>query len=265
MDLKTTLKKIKLNESTISMVLGAIVIVVVGVLLVNYFSGRGETTPSIQVGDETMLPTTHTVSEGEELWSISESYYGTGYNWIDIADANGITNPNQIEVGQEITIPDVEPRVIAEEPTTSPVMSEEVTATPTSEPQTITRDDETVHVVARGEHLWAVAERYYDSGYNWVDIADANDLANPGQLETGQELVIPEVEPKKATVEVPEVAGETEEAISGATYEVNEGDTLWDVAVRAYGDGFRWTEIAQENNLEKPGIIHPGNVLTLPR
>lgn len=43
------------------------------------------------------------------------------------------------------------------------------------------------------------------------------------------------------------------------------GDHLWGIAVRAYGDGYKWVEIARENNLVNPNLIHPGNVLSLPR
>jgi len=45
--LKNFLKKLKLNESTISMILGALVIVVVGVLIFNYFRGVGKPKPEV--------------------------------------------------------------------------------------------------------------------------------------------------------------------------------------------------------------------------
>jgi nucleoid-associated protein YgaU len=53
--------------------------------------------------------------------------------------------------------------------------------------------------------------------------------------------------------------------ISGASYTAQAGDTLWDIAVRAYGNGEKWTEIAKANNLTNPQIIHRGNSFTLPR
>lgn len=54
-------------------------------------------------------------------------------------------------------------------------------------------------------------------------------------------------------------------SISGSSYTVHTGDNLWNIAERAYGDGFKWTEIATANNLSNPNIIHSGNVITLPR
>ena len=118
------------------------------------------------------------------------------------------------------------------------------------------------HTVVAGETLWSIAEKYYGSGFNWVDISNANNLDNPGAIEPGQKLTIPDVTPELATV-VKE-ASDTD-AISGATYEVVRGDSLWKIAVRAYGDGYRWVEIARENNLANPNLIHAGNILVLPR
>ena len=118
------------------------------------------------------------------------------------------------------------------------------------------------HTVVAGETLWSIAEKYYGSGFNWVDISNANNLDNPGAIETGQKLTIPDVTPELTTA-VKEASATN--AISGATYEVVRGDNLWKIAVRAYGDGYRWVEIARENNLVNPDLIHAGNILVLPR
>ena len=117
-----------------------------------------------------------------------------------------------------------------------------------------------------GETLWSIAEKYYRSGYNYTDIVKANQLTNPGNIEVGQKLTIPNVAVKSplttgATV-TPTV---TISKIDGGTYTVIRGDNLWTIAVRAYGDGYRWTGIAQVNKLVHPNVIHTGNVLTIPR
>ena len=53
MGLKSILKAFKLHESTISMILGAIVIVTLGFIVVNYFKGldNGTTLPGAGVED----------------------------------------------------------------------------------------------------------------------------------------------------------------------------------------------------------------------
>lgn len=209
MNLKSILKSLKLNESTISMLLGAIVIIVVGFLVVNYFRNLNEANTLPAISTEAVLPTTHTVEDGEDLWKISEKYYQTGYNWVDIAAANSLTDPGVIEEGQELTIPAVEPKLIGSEIDIAKV-EEAPTATPT-----IT--------------------------------AKEKEPEEPAVIPTDLEFVQPQ------------------SPISGATYTVVRGDTLWDIAVRAYGDGFRWTDIAQENELVNPDLIHAGNKFVLPR
>jgi len=181
LNLKSILKALKLNESTISMVLGALVIVVVGVLVVNYFKDQGTgSIPFLSTGSKTeeteVTQKTYTVQEGDSLWTIAEANYGSGYNWVDIAKENNLTNPSVISEGQKLTLPDVEPKMVT--------AAEEI---------------------------------------------------------------------------------EASETISGGTYTVVRGDNLWDIAVRAYGDGYKWVEIASENNLANPDLIHAGNILTLPR
>lgn len=48
---------------------------------------------------------THTVEGGDTLWAIAERFYGDGNQYQRIADANGIPNPDLINVGQVLTIP----------------------------------------------------------------------------------------------------------------------------------------------------------------
>lgn len=119
------------------------------------------------------------------------------------------------------------------------------------------------HTVANGEHLWGIAEKYYGSGYNWVDIAKANNLVNPNRLLVGQTLTLPKVE-TKAMLESP-TAKITVNAISGDSYTVVKGDHLWGISVRAYGDGYQWVKVARENKLKNPNIIYPDQELKLPR
>lgn len=207
MNLKKILKILRLNESTISMVLGALVIVVVGLLVVNYFRNKeeGQTIPagSTTKGEGAVsLPTTHKVEKGENLWSISEKYYKTGYNWVDIAKENNLKSANDISEGQELKIPDVKPRIAeAQEITPSP----RPLATSTPKPAPTPTNEPTVK---------------------------AETTASP---------------------------------ISGDKYTVVKGDNLWNIAVRAYGDGFKWVEIAKANKLVNPNLIHSGNVFVIPR
>lgn len=199
MDLKEILKAIKLNESTISMILGAGIVLVLGLLIFNYFRSNNK-----------------------------------------------------------VTITKEEPK-------------QETSSTSTEQETPPTPAPGTVHKVEKGEHLWAISEKYYQSGYNWVDIAKENNLKNPSLIEVGQELKIPEVISKQATVDQTKaqvLSNQTKsfgDPIQGNSYTVVKGDHLWGIAVRAYGDGYKWSQIAKENKLANPNLIHSGNVFTLPR
>jgi nucleoid-associated protein YgaU len=118
------------------------------------------------------------------------------------------------------------------------------------------------YVVKDGENLWSIAEKVYGSGYNWKDIADANKLENPDLLSAGTELSLPHIASKSATVDKTVTA---DKPITGVSYKIVAGDNLWNISVRAYGDGFRWVEIARVNKLVNPNLIYPENQLRLPR
>lgn len=228
MALKSALKRIKLNESTISMLLGALVIIVVGIAAINLFGNdnAGETIPALETQDianenagAENLPATHTVQEGEDLWKISQQYYNSGYRWVEIAEANNITDPNQLEQGQEITIPDLDVAGVEATPTTGQIA--QATITETQPTATMTPEPtETVEPT----------------------VTESPDDSDEDQNQPEAEIEIQE-----------------------DSYTVVQGDTLWSIAQKAYGDPYRWVDIAEANDLINPNLIHPGNTFTLPR
>lgn len=120
------------------------------------------------------------------------------------------------------------------------------------------------HVVVEGETLWSIAEKEIGSGYNAPDIAKANKLTDPNRIEIGAKLTIPNVSPIVVGTGTVTSAKTTPVTIKVAKYTIQEGDTLWDISVRAYGDGYRWSEIAKANKVANPDLIYAGNVLNLP-
>lgn len=117
--------------------------------------------------------------------------------------------------------------------------------------------------VKKGDDLWHISQKYYNSGYKYVEIAKINKLANPSAIEVGQDLIIPKVEGKIETK-----AAATKISIEGAKYTTVKGDHLWSIAVRAYGDGYAWTKIYNANKKvigKNPSILYSGVELSLPR
>jgi len=56
------------------------------------------------------------------------------------------------------------------------------------------------HQVEAGDNLWLIAENYYHSGYNWLDIAKENRLFQPDFIAVDQILIVPNV-PARAITE----------------------------------------------------------------
>lgn len=150
------------------------------------------------------------------------------------------------------------------------------------------------YIVREGDTLWSIAEKTYGDGFKWNEIAKANNITSAAALEKGMTLDIPEIiktnEESKMDAKItalPTLAATptslpsptiivkqnintvpdqvVNSKLSGNSYTVVKGDTLWDISVRAYGNGYRWVEIAKLNNLKNPNLIHPGNVFNLPR
>ncbi len=179
---KTLVKKFDSTDSIVSLILGLAVVLVIGMTIVNYVKSRTQSAATTQKAAEqtngsTSLPAKHTVAAGESLWTISTTYYKSGYNWVDIRDANNVGNPDLIEAGTTLTIPDVAPKGVA---------------TPAISAASITdKAKDASYTVVAGDDLWNIALKEYSNGYRWVDIASANKLENPGIIHPGNVLVMP--------------------------------------------------------------------------
>ncbi len=105
--------QIKLGESYISLILGAVVVLGVSVMFFLFIkeSGLEGTTPLIDEKDIPQIESpvsemSYTLQEGEGLWDVAVKFYGDGYRWIDIAKANGLeNNPDNIAPGMKLIIP----------------------------------------------------------------------------------------------------------------------------------------------------------------
>lgn len=112
---------------------------------------------------------------------------------------------------------------------------------------------ETKYEVVANDSLWKIAEDRYNNGFVWTEIAKINNLDKPYYLEVGQKLILPEIEKIKVVTTVEN----KETSIAAGEYKVVKNDSLWKIAVRAYGDGYQWTKIWQEN---KSKLIDPNKL-----
>lgn len=194
------------NQSKLSLVLGALIVLVVGILIFNYFSKpKSEVGPAQQIQAEEdvspdSLPGKYTVKDQDTLFIIAEKYYQDGYKYSEIAKANNLSDPNSIEKGQILEIPKLE----------------ETMAQVQASPQP--------NIVPAGEKG-----------------------ADPGGGTGGA----------NTTIWGPRIEGDS--------YTVMEGDWLSKIAGRAYGDIYAYPKIAEANKIPNPDLIEPGQVLKIPR
>jgi nucleoid-associated protein YgaU len=124
--------------------------------------------------------------------------------------------------------------------------------------------DSSEYKVVKGDSLWKIAEKFYGDGYAWTEIAKANVIKNPSILEIGQKIIIP----KNIIAKEKEKMIDNSSLVSpGEEYKVVKGDSLWKIAVRAYGDGYQWNKIWQENKSKLPNAngLEIGMVLNIPK
>lgn len=107
------------------------------------------------------------------------------------------------------------------------------------------------HIVAAGENLFRIGLKY---NLSWVDIANANNLANPHFLSVGQELKLPGAATTPSPTPTPSPLTET-------TYIVKPGDNLYRIGLNY---GISWVQIAEANGLDRPNMIIVGSELKIP-
>ncbi len=104
---------------------------------------------------------TYKVQKGDSLWTIAQKFYGNGTRYKEIASANSIADPNKIQVGQILKIPN------------SSSQSSSVT-----------------YKVQKGDNLSSIAAKY---GMSWKTLYEKNRKtigSNPNVIYPGQILVI---------------------------------------------------------------------------
>lgn len=114
-------------------------------------------------------------------------------------------------------------------------------------------------IVKKNDSLWKIAVSEYGDGYKWTEIAKLNNIKDPNTIEIGQKLILPKIEKSEITSDSEMVTVEKTE------YVVVRGDKLWDIAVKFYGDGYKWTKIWQDNRnkLNSPDKLEIGMTLVI--
>ena len=98
-------------------------------------------------------------------------------------------------------------------------------------------------------------------------IEDVSETLAEGDRDVGLTLTLREYKFKSALAALAggsaAVQKRTDERVTPRTYTVKQGDTLWDIACRFYGDGTKWGAIAAKNGVADPRKLQVRKVLTL--
>lgn len=209
--------EVQTKQSRLSLILGALIVIVVGILIFNYFNrSKSEVGPAQQVEEQQIgdvspenLPGKYTVKEGDTLFLIAEKYYKDGPKFTEIMKANNLTNENLVEVGQVLEIPK-----LAQEPSPTPTATETPTPSPTEAPSpaatTMPTTDKggtplssgaanwgpvitgNTYTVVEGDWLSTIAARAYNGDIMaYKRLAEVNKISNPDLIFPGQVITIP--------------------------------------------------------------------------
>jgi len=206
--------------------------------------------------------------KNSEFWKSSESRAAIFVTGILVVIAVFLvfnyyqkTNTDQNEIGQT---------------TNESTSNEKNESTSSQKAENTTTEKTGAYIGKEGDTLWSIAENELKDPYRWTELKDLNEMTS-SEVEPGQMLILPsqttdstktQEVAKKDTENTGEVLSDTTSKETPATYTVQAGDTLWDIAEKVYGNPYEWTKIFDANELGRlPNgnvLIHRGNVLVIP-
>jgi nucleoid-associated protein YgaU len=110
---------------------------------------------------------TYAVQPGDSLWRVAERKLGSGAEYARLAAYNGLDQEAQLEIGQELRLPNERLEVETQEKPTSPKY----------------------HLVQQGESLWSISQEL--PHHNWVQLYQLNRQVvgrNPHLIYPGTKL-----------------------------------------------------------------------------
>lgn len=96
-------------------------------------------------------------------------------------------------------------------------------------------------------------------------IEDLTESLREGDRDIGVQLTLREYKFKSALAALAgtDLSVRLDERVMPEKYTVKQGDTLWGIAARFYGDGTRWSDLAAKNHIGNPRALQVGKVLVL--
>jgi len=118
---------------------------------------------------------TVTVRRGDNFWILAKREFGRGALWKRIAALNPGLDPEHLQEGTVVVLPELE----------NPVKNAGKTSVSDSGKWPVR------HLVRKGETPSSIAKRYYGKSAEWKQILAANGLRRPRDLRRGATIVVP--------------------------------------------------------------------------
>lgn len=208
----------------------------------------------------------YTVQKGDSYWLISQKF---NTSLSSVLSANNATANSSLYTGQKITVPSNTYTVqkgdtyylIAKKcgVTLSSLLSTN-NATQNSSlyigekikiPDT--NSDYITHTVQKGETYWTISQKY---GVSLSSLLSYNGATNNSALNVGDKVKIP-----KGSTSSGGNSSSTSPYVTYKTYSVQNGDTLWNIAIN---HGIPYSELLEVNSLTQSSKIYTGMKLTIP-
>ncbi len=197
--------------------------------------------------------------DGDTLRRIAKKFYGDAELWKIIANYNNITETRNIQNGTPIYLP--------------PELDDRYMATPAPKPSKYDEyyyeNGERVYTFKAGDTLWGLALRIYGNSDMWKALAAYNGITNARNVQNGQKIYLPyDLDNDLEYVEVPVKSKRKQEQEkyleSKRVHVFKDGDTLWNLATKYYGNGKYWKNIAAYNGIDNPKKVANGTFIYLP-
>ena len=119
------------------------------------------------------------------------------------------------------------------------------------------------YTVVNGDSWWGIASKFLGSGTKMAELAEFNNTDTNAVLHPGDVIKLPILRDDLVT------ESNSNNTISNTNYytiyTVKKGDSWWSIAAAKMGNGNKMAELAKFNGKTTKDIIHPGNVLKIPK
>lgn len=186
---------------------------------------------------------TYTVQNGDSWWKIAANELSSGAKMYDLASFNNKTTKTLLHPGDVLKLPIIRDEIKEAESKAEPVVAPDTNLYISYE-------------VKIGDSWWKIAAKHLGSGAKMAELAKFNGRNTSSILHIGEKI------------KIPVISSETDEAVNTKAYTlytVKKGDSWWRIAANEMGSGNKMTELAKFNDKSTSDIIHPGNVIKIPK